>query len=1338
MKKLFLRIVSVVLTVALFVSAGAFVSTNTVAATSVYVPVYDTNGTAVSNNLQVATANDAYGQHFKANKPFNSYRVSMQKGSGGDSIEVQLSVYEWKHSYENTLRCAPKVSDTKTVTGTMKWYEVTLNETLPAGEYLFHISCYGSTSTNRYAIAAVYNDNGNSYKYQFFQDKVTKQSNIDVKLEIGFTQTTSAYFGEVSSSDTSAVYKHSAYAQDELQSENLSIRLGDGTKRLSQRVKVTQDIYGFGFETVTWGNKDSVVTLSAYQWNGNYANTINQDPVISERVWASGSGIKNDATTWIKFEQALASGEYLFVLEDVDGYVGCKYALTNNTTKGYAYIDDAEMEWTLGLFLFLKSETVNGLFQTINPVYNSSGSAVAPEETISEAVENKYTVKPDTWVFTDGLGRESLTNKDVGDPKTNKNVAMFYWDWHQNNGASNGYNIQKTIDAGNTSKLYESTPLASVAYWNEPIYGYYTSSDKWVLRKQSELLANAGIDTIFLDYSNAMTTYRDSYISLYDEWLDALENGVDVPKVSYYLPMRDNSAEATQNMLKLLYSDLYLGVKKGSDYQKLWFYFDGKPMLVANKSDFQNPLDNLMKEIKEFFTFRNPDSNYTYYSSNTVTDAWGWLSIYPQIKYKGSGDSNVEEIAVSPAQNWNSNLSKKSFMNGLNVQGRSYTYGTVSKKTGAEASKYGYNLQEQFDYAIDVNPEVLYITGWNEWTAGRAQYTGYSKLLSNECNGYHFMDQYNDEYSRDIEPSRGELKDHYYYQVVNNIRKYKGVNAIEKAGAAKTIQLNNESLTIEEQWENVTPYFAAYQDNIDDRDSGGRVATITDGTTTSNVYYKDKSGRNDIICSQVARDLEYVYFNIECKDNITSPSSDDSLWMNLYIDSDQTNQGWETFDYVVRNYGENKAELLKFVGTGNNCYDTVKVADVDYELEGKYLTIKIPKENIELSGYDFTINFACTDNVHDDSDNSGDENGLYTTFSGDIMDFYTSGDVAPGGRFKYSYISTASEAQKSCENNAHSDENGDGKCNLCGACVDGFSCLVGYSAKLKGNICFDVYLDLVSSEIEPESAVVISYPNGENKTVLISEAEQDTETIQGKTLYRISCDVAAKEMTDVIKLQVYPDGTEGEKGTCYESSVIDYANVILNNQDIPEYKEAALLVKAMLHYGGYAQKWFSYNLDEIADKSLSLDFNMRNVTSDVLSKYSYRTDMLELNDSISFKGLSLLLNTNTTLRFFFTLNDDVNIEDISFTYNQKELKPFNISRNNVEYYCVELQDISIQELDNYGDLVISFDGKQGTVSASALSYCYEVLKNPSSSLPINLTKALYLYHIAAKDYFTLN
>ena len=53
-----------------------------------------------------------------------------------------------------------------------------------------------------------------------------------------------------------------------------------------------------------------------------------------------------------------------------------------------------------------------------------------------------------------------------------------------------------------------------------------------------------------------------------------------------------------------------------------------------------------------------------------------------------------------------------------------------------------------------------------------------------------------------------------------------------------------------------------------------------------------------------------------------------------------------------------------------------------------------------------TLKFTWTDNVHDEADTgvqSADGRWKYSRFSGDIMDFYISGDVAPGGRFRYQY-----------------------------------------------------------------------------------------------------------------------------------------------------------------------------------------------------------------------------------------------------------------------------------------------------------------------------------------------
>ena len=140
-----------------------------------------------------------------------------------------------------------------------------------------------------------------------------------------------------------------------------------------------------------------------------------------------------------------------------------------------------------------------------------------------------------------------------------------------------------------------------------------------------------------------------------------------------------------------------------------------------------------------------------------------------------------------------------------------------------------------------------------------------------------------------------------------------------------------------------------------------------------------------------------MYFFVECNETITPYT--DSLWMNLYVDCDQENQGWNTFDFVVNKSAASAHTLVLERFTAENDYaKTEKVADVAYKADGKTMTVKIPKSALGLEGNDYTINFAWTDNVHDEGD--------YTKFSGDILDFYVSGDVAPGGRFKFSFVST--------------------------------------------------------------------------------------------------------------------------------------------------------------------------------------------------------------------------------------------------------------------------------------------------------------------------------------------
>ena len=733
--------------------------------------------------------------------------------------------------------------------------------------------------------------------------------------------------------------------------------------------------------TWSWSTVKPEVDISLYKWTGSFVESIQGTPVASTHL----SKINSDSANNFSFDEQPA-GEYLIALSDPIGCVGVRLR-DSRVSKGYAYLGlDVEeaVDWEITVTF---TKTPVEPFLPCESSNLATGDHPVPEEYVIPEDSLIYTheVMPDTWVFTDGLGRKSLTNADVGDPREDRTLAMFFWTWHTESFAyRTPFPLQdvsmKYPEAANDKNHEVWNGINHhTFFWNEPIYGYYRSTDQWVLRRQAELLANAGVDVVFTDNSNTDRIYREAYYTLYDTWTDAMNDGVRTPKVSYLLPFND--AKYNKMQLSYIYYDIY----RENKYQNLWFYWDGKPMIMGIESAFQTATSPLIEEVKEFFTFRRGQAKYLISDYKTRYSNWGWLAKAPQAYYYKDEESRragvVEQMSVGIALNHNYVVDQMACMSGSNVCGRSYTvtYENRYEVEGTEATKWGYNFAEQWNNALKIDPQVVFVTGWNEWQASRWYNWGSGQTYVDQG----FLDTYNDEFSRDIEPTKGDLKDHYYYQLVNFVRQYKGARPIPAPSASKTIDLTAGN----EQWKTVEPYYAAYIGNTDDRDAQGY----------ADHYYTETSGRNDIIGAQMARDDEYIWFHVECNENITPYT--DNLWMTLYIDCNQENQGWNTFDYVVNKSpaGENTLVLEKFTAA-DDYSKTEKVADVEYKVDGKCMTVKIAKADLDLSGNDYTVNFAWTDNVHDEGD--------YTKFSGDIMDFYISGDVAPGGRFKFSYIST--------------------------------------------------------------------------------------------------------------------------------------------------------------------------------------------------------------------------------------------------------------------------------------------------------------------------------------------
>jgi len=153
-----------------------------------------------------------------------------------------------------------------------------------------------------------------------------------------------------------------------------------------------------------------------------------------------------------------------------------------------------------------------------------------------------WKVNSDFWNATDALGRQTPIQDDVGAKKNNKYIAMFYWTWHTDNLAdfSPVMNISEILTqypeaASDANHAAWEGIWGGVFWWDEPLFGYYRTTDEWVLRRHAEMLADAGVDVVFFDCTNGSFTWKTSYIKLLEVWDQARKDGVKTPQIAFML-----------------------------------------------------------------------------------------------------------------------------------------------------------------------------------------------------------------------------------------------------------------------------------------------------------------------------------------------------------------------------------------------------------------------------------------------------------------------------------------------------------------------------------------------------------------------------------------------------------------------------------------------------------------------------------------------------------------------------------------------------------------------------------------------------------------------------------
>jgi len=551
---------------------------------------------------------------------------------------------------------------------------------------------------------------------------------------------------------------------------------------------------------------------------------------------------------------------------------------------------------------------------------------------------------------TDELGRILPLNDEVGNPKKNRQVGIFYFLWQGDPTSPTSayfWDLSKIIPEhpevleDRDNRYWGSENYGFYYFWGKPLYGYYRGDDYWVHLRNMQLLTDAGIDFVVIDATNALTYPKQS-----EALMSAMDKiraqGKNPPKIVYYT--NTSSGKTMQE----IYDNFY---KPSSPYYHpaCWYYLDGKPLIIGISKEA------IEHDYHAFFTYR--ESQWP--NEPQKINGWPWISFTrPQkVHYNDRGEAEIINVSVSQHPNPAAGMGGAAFYGNRDNWGRSYRHG--SHGNPQTDIVYGYNFQEQWDYALQQDVHFIFITGWNEWIAGRWPSTD-----GNPEHSY-FCDQASPEYSRDIEPTRtAGLNDNYYMQMVTNIRRYKGIEP--QPQSSDTISIKNFS-----DWKNVLPVYTDYIDDAKPRYHPGAQSNPA-------VIYTNCTGRNDLYKMKVARNTHDLFFYAETTENITGERTEN--WMQLYIDIDRNvKTGGQGYDYRI--IEGNKIQIWD-----NKKW--VTISKTTFMVDKNKLMITVPFQILRIENQPINIEFKWCDNMQNYND---------------PLEWYINGDAAPGGRFNYIY-----------------------------------------------------------------------------------------------------------------------------------------------------------------------------------------------------------------------------------------------------------------------------------------------------------------------------------------------
>lgn len=270
--------------------------------------------------------------------------------------------------------------------------------------------------------------------------------------------------------------------------------------------------------------------------------------------------------------------------------------------------------------------------------------------------------------------------------------------------------------------------------WGTPELGFYRSDDTSVIRRHAQWLSDAGVDFIWIDWSNDLhysynpatprpdfDMIEDSTFEIFNQYSHMRAKGEKTPKISIFIGNPDDPSAISDGKLQRKADQVWDQFESNPVYRPLIQHYLGKPLLVVyvnTPSPYQNGVP----------TWNDPRFTVRYMT--------GFITQQPNLR---------TDDLVSKFGYWSWEDRGPQTYSVYNEQPESMTIVAAWRNDPAAPSpgrKNGETFHKEWDRARRVGPKFALVVSWNEWTNGEQPSADVSKDIEPSREfGHKYLDQ---------------------------------------------------------------------------------------------------------------------------------------------------------------------------------------------------------------------------------------------------------------------------------------------------------------------------------------------------------------------------------------------------------------------------------------------------------------------------------------------------------------------------------------------------------------------------------------------------------------------